>query len=89
MSKGLEALETIKNITIIPNYEENGVGRIVFASEIYKEQIDLIEKELEDFEWLKEHIGFQLLDNLSTSEKIKLLEIMGVEYNQGDWHIKL
>lgn len=46
MSKGLEALETIKNITLIPNYEENGAKRIVFASEIYKKQIDTIEKAL-------------------------------------------
>jgi len=79
MSKELEALEIVKKLPHI-----NG-----FTVGDYTDKWEIIEKALEDFEWLKEHIGFQLLDHLSTSDKIKLLEIMGVEYNQGDWHIKL
>lgn len=94
MSKELELLQQLRE----------QFGKCNFNATYYDENTTPIKKEkwsyedvyfkpltkaLEDFEWLKQHIGFQLLDNLSTSDKIKLLEIIGIEYKQGDWHIKL
>ena len=52
MTKELEALNTLKNITIINFEDENGVKRIVFASEVYKEPIQIIETALKNYEEL-------------------------------------
>lgn len=87
MRKALKSFEIIKKMYeyFVKKYRDLEPKLMICENEDF----DNVEKALEDFEWLKEHIGFQLLDHLSTSDKIKLLEIMGVEYNQGDWHIKL
>ena len=59
MTKELEALETIKNITIIKDYEENGLKRIVFASEVYEKQINNIETALKALEIMKTKLGIE------------------------------
>ena len=39
-----------------------------------------IEKELKDFEWLKSKFSIEWFDKLSTDDKLRVMEIMGVKY---------
>ena len=64
MSKGLEALKRVVEWFEIENVKD----------------IETIEKELKDFEWLKSKISIEWFDKLSTDDKLKLMEIMGVKY---------
>ena len=69
MTKGLEALGKITGTQNLTMYEQN-------------ECLKTIENELKDFEWLKSKISIEWFDKLSTDDKLKLMEIMGVKYEQ-------
>ena len=81
MSKGLEALERLmKNyyeMCVIDNCNDDMYQKFNNSSER-----GIIEKELKDFEWLKSKISIEWFDKLSTDDKLKLMEIMGVKYEQ-------
>lgn len=63
-----EALEMIV-VDLVPKAKENN-----------KEEIEQIEKDLENFEWLKSKLNLTFLNSLSSIEdKERLLEIMGVK----------
>ena len=66
-SKGLETLERLENDEYYTDYE-------------YRVAYDVIRKELKDFEWLKSKISIEWFDKLSTDDKLKLIEIMGIKY---------
>lgn len=90
MNKELEALTMLKNITIINFEDENGVKRIVFADEVYKEQFELIEAKFKDYDMLLEEYNlmkkeYDLLKRslnrnwvevVNDEKKIKVLEII-------------
>lgn len=44
-----------------------------------EEVISAIEKDLEDLEWLKKKVNLAFIDTLPPGDKIKLLEILGVD----------
>lgn len=45
-----------------------------------QEELSIIEKDLEDFEWLKSKLNLQFFDTLSNPEdKLRLLKIIGLE----------
>lgn len=72
MDKELEALERLTTFMGVSTEEQ--------AQAICKD-IDLIEKALKDFEWLKSVFSIDMYEQLPTAEdKIRFLEIMGVKY---------
>lgn len=41
-----------------------------------------VQKDLEDFEWLKSRIGVKVLDSLPTHDKFELLRILGIDMSE-------
>ena len=80
MSKGLEELNKIKKLDILYDIEmtENG-EEYMKSNEI---DLTIIEKELKDFEWLKSKINIDFFYSLPSDDKLKLIEIMGIKYEQ-------
>ena len=68
--KALEALRKIVDYHYIDNEDE---------------ELDIIEKALKDFEWLKSKLNLTFLHSLSSPEdKMRVMKIMGVEYGSDD-----
>ena len=64
---GLEALKYLDDHNL--NWHDNPT----------KEKVSIVKKELEDFEWLKSKLNLQFLNTLSLEDKVKVLEILGVQ----------
>lgn len=66
MNKGLEAFENIKD-------------EILEWTEGYEEDLDIIEKELKDFEWLISKLTIDFVHNLTDPEdKMRVLSFFGI-----------
>lgn len=75
-----KALETIKNITILEDYEDKGLKRIVFASEVYEKQFNIIETALKRIpkleKALKAEMEYSSMLNKQYLELAKILRII-------------
>ena len=67
MSKGLRALKRITDFLKVNTPH-------------WKQDVSYIEKELKDYEWLKSKINIDFFYQLSSDDRLKLVEIMGVKY---------
>ena len=83
---GLEAYHKIDHTICLNNIRKNIEFNIDKDGHIdcnnLNETIDcleIIKKELEDFNWLKSKLNCQFVDTLSLEDKIKVLEILGVK----------
>ena len=71
MNEGLEALAKLRYFdehTLIKDNKFRIMG-----------ELDIIESELKDFEWLKSKIGIDFFYNLPTEDRVKLAKILGVK----------
>ena len=66
MNKGLKALKEFREHYFFELDEE--------------ENLNAIEKDLNDFEWLKSKVSIDWFDKLSSDDKIRFMEIMGWKY---------
>lgn len=82
-----EALEELRfqvgNITYFTHYTE-GILRMATYKVRDSGLFETIEKDLNDFEWLKTKLNLAFLESLGCVEdKIKVLKIMGI--SMGEW----
>ena len=63
MNEGLEALERVRET----------------LATIQETDCNIIEKDLKDYEWLKSKIGIDFFYQLSSDDRVKLAEILGVK----------
>ena len=75
MKEPLKAYENIKREAGTPYFST------LYDIDMWREDLSIVEQALQDFQWLKAHICWDLLDHLNTEDKLKLLEIMGVNYD--------
>lgn len=77
MSKELTPLEELQKIKDVFNEFQYG-----FITKEDYESLNIIEKSLKDFEWLKSKISIDWFDKLPTDDKFRVMKIMGVEYGE-------
>ena len=82
MSKELDALKNLVNREIISKYKDRNID--FYWNDESSQDYRIIENALKDFEWLKSIIPIDAMFmwNLSADDKLRLLKIMGVNYEK-------